>query len=323
MNRSAPRPETPHIPVLLQEMLELMAPEKEETHLDATFGAGGYSRALLERAPCRVVAMDRDPAVLPTAEGMAAAFAGRFTFVSGAFGQMDSLLPEAGIAQLHGIVMDIGVSSMQIDEAVRGFSFQKDGPLDMRMAQAGASAREVVNQVREEELADIIFHYGEEKAARKVARAIVMARAEKPIERTLELAEIVRKAAAKYYGNSKKSIDPATRTFQALRIYVNDELGELERALHASVRLLAPGGRLVVVTFHSLEDRMVKRFFADMAGKHAGASRHAPQQAQQPKAPDFRLLTAKPVVAGAQEAAGNPRARSAKLRALCREGRAA
>lgn len=316
----------PHIPVLLQEMLEFMAPAEGEIHLDGTFGAGGYSRALLERAPCRLVAIDRDPDVQETASAMAAEYAGRFTFLPGAFGEMTGLLKAAGIAQLDGIVLDIGVSSMQLDKADRGFSFQQDGALDMRMAQAGRSARDLVNEAREDELADIIFHYGEEKAARKVARAIIHARQEKPIERTLELAEIVRSAVKKYYGNKgygKKSagIDPATRTFQALRICVNDELGELERALRAALALLKPGGRLVVVVFHSLEDRIVKRFFAEATGNAPGISRHTPMMtAQERGAEEYELLTRKPVTASEREMAENPRARSAKLRTLRRRG---
>lgn len=316
--------EAPHIPVLLREMLGLMAPKGEEIHVDATFGAGGYSRALLGAAPCRVVAIDRDPDALPAALAMEREFAGRFTFLPGTFGDMDALLPVAGLPQVDGIVMDVGVSSMQIDQAERGFSFQADGPLDMRMAQVGRSARDVVNESREEELADIIYHLGEEKAARKVARAIVHAREEKMIDRTSQLAEIVRSAVARYYGNKgygNKSggIDPATRTFQALRIYVNDELGELERALQAAVGLLAPGGRLVVVAFHSLEDRIVKRFFTEITGNTPRVSRHVPTQGDQGIAP-FALLTKKPVLADEEETRRNPRARSAKLRAVMRQG---
>lgn len=313
-----------HIPVLLQEMLGFVAPEAGETYIDATFGAGGYSRALLEAAPCNVVAIDRDPDARATAQALEKEYAGRFTFVPGTFGAMDRLLEEAGFPQVDGIVLDIGVSSMQIDQAERGFSFQSDGPLDMRMSQSGKSAREVVNASREEELADIIFHYGEEKAARKVARAIVRAREEKPIERTLELADIVRSAVKKYYGNKgygKKSagIDPATRSFQGLRIFVNDELGELERALEAAVKILAPGGRLVVVVFHSLEDRIVKRFFAEVTGNTPGVSRHMPSM-DSGAAPQFTLLTRKPATATEAEMQRNPRARSAKIRALVRQG---
>lgn len=322
--KTLPPGEAPHIPVLLQEMLGLMAPRADETHVDATFGAGGYSRALLGAAPCRVVAIDRDPDAMPAARAMEREFAGRFTFLPGAFGDMDALLAAAGMPQVDGIVMDVGVSSMQLDQAERGFSFSADGPLDMRMAQAGRSARDVVNESREEELADIIYHLGEEKAARKVARAIVHAREEKMIERTSQLAEIVRSAVGKYYGNKgygNKSggIDPATRTFQALRIHVNDELGELERALQAAVGLLAPGGRLVVVAFHSLEDRIVKRFFADVTGNIPRASRHVPVQDDHGSA-SFVLLTKKPVTAKDGETHRNPRARSAKLRAVMRQG---
>lgn len=319
----AVKQDAPHIPVLLQEMLEFMAPEAGKLYVDATFGAGGYSRALLEAAPCQLVGIDRDPDVLPTAQILQAQ-CDRFRFLSGAFGDMREVLHSAEITQVDGIVMDIGVSSMQIDDAGRGFSFSHDGPLDMRMAQAGRSAKDVVNTASEEELADIIFYLGEEKAARKVARAILHARQEKPIERTRELAEIVRGAVKKYYGNKsygKKSgaIDPATRTFQALRIHVNDELGELERALKAALELLAPGGRLVVVVFHSLEDRIVKQLFSDVTGNAPSVSRHIPAQSQA-AAPVFDLLTRKPVMAQDAEIARNPRSRSAKLRALRRKG---
>ncbi len=315
--------DAPHIPVLLQEMLAFMEPQAGKLYVDATFGAGGYSRALLEAAPCELVAIDRDPDVRPVAESLRAQ-CDRFRFLAGAFGDMKQVLESVHIQQVDGIVMDIGVSSMQIDDAGRGFSFSHDGPLDMRMSQTGRCAKDVVNTASEQELADIIFYLGEEKAARKVARAILHARQEKPIERTRELAEIVRKAVKKYYGNKsygKKSasIDPATRTFQALRIHVNDELGELERALKAAIQLLAPGGRLVVVVFHSLEDRIVKQFFTEVTSHSPSVSRHLPVHPQA-SAPAFELLTRKPIVAQDMEIERNPRSRSAKLRALRRKG---
>lgn len=310
--------EAPHNPVLLQEMLEFMAPAAGEVYVDATFGAGGYSRALLQAAECRVVGIDRDPDAAPAAEALSQEFSGRFSFFAGAFGAMAELLRTAEIQRVEGIVLDIGVSSMQLDQAQRGFSFSHDGPLDMRMAQTGRSARDVVNEATEEELADIFFHYGEEKAARKVARAIVTARLEKPIERTRELAEIVRSAVQRYYGKKSTGADAATRSFQGLRIYVNDELGELERALNAAVQLLAPGGRLVVVVFHSLEDRIVKRFFAEITGNAPGLSRHIPYAGAM-AVPEYTLLTRKPVLPSEMEMQSNPRARSAKLRALKRK----
>ncbi len=312
-----------HIPVLLETMLHYADPANDELWVDATFGAGGYSRALLEATACRVIGIDRDPDVAIQAHTLTHHYGERFTFLPGAFGDMAQLLSEAGCPQVDGIVMDIGVSSMQLDQPERGFSFSHDGPLDMRMAQSGRSAQDVVNEAAEEELADIIYHLGEEKAARRVARAIVRARDEKPIERTTELADIVRKAVNQYYGNKgygKKSrgVDPVTRTFQALRIHVNDELGELERALEAGLALLKPGGRMVVIAFHSLEDRIVKRFFARVTGNVPAVSRHVPDIRSAPSEPEWELLTRKPVAANENELHQNPRARSAKLRAIRR-----
>jgi 16S rRNA (cytosine1402-N4)-methyltransferase len=296
---------------MLHEMLAALNPRGGEQIVDGTFGAGGYTRAILEKADCNVFSIDRDSHVHRFADTLKAEFDGRFVFLSGSFGQMLSLLTAQGVESVNGIVLDIGVSSMQLDEAERGFSFKKDGPLDMRMAQTGVTAADLVNHAPEAELADIIHHYGEEKAARRIAKAIVQARAEKPFTTTHQLAALV----AKVIGRGKGKIDPATRTFQALRIHVNDELGELVRALEAAEQLLAPGGRLVVVTFHSLEDRIVKRFFQSRTGGlEESTSRHVPVVSRKTEPTSFRFEQRKAVKASGDEAAANPRARSAKLR---------
>lgn len=298
----------PHISVLLNEVIAALAPRDGEFHVDGTFGAGGYSRAILKAADCRVIAIDRDPNALSTARMLEAESGGRLTFVAGRFGEMDRLITHP----VQGVALDIGVSSMQIDQAERGFSFAKDGPLDMRMEQSGPSAADVVNSESEADLANILFHLGEERESRKIARAIVAARAEKPFERTSELAAVIRKVVRK-----SGDIDPATRSFQALRIHVNDELGELRRGLEAAERILAPGGRLAVVTFHSLEDRLVKTFLKTRSGDQGGTSRHMPMAPQGP-APTFTLLNRKAIAPGDAEQTANPRARSAKLRAAIR-----
>lgn len=307
-----PATNAPHVPVLLAEVLEALAVRAGGVYVDGTFGAGGYTRAILEAADCTVVAIDRDPEAQMRAEPLKQAFPGRFTLLSGRFGDMATLLPGHGFtAPVDGVALDIGVSSMQIDEAERGFSFAKDGPLDMRMEKAGRSAADVVNEADEAELADIIHFYGEERYARRVARAIVEARAEKPFERTLELAEVVRRVVRK----GKDGIDPATRTFQGLRIAVNDELGELERGLAGAEAILAPGGRLAVVTFHSLEDRVAKRFIRERSGRTGGVSRHVPVDiAASGPAPTFLDVSRKAIAPGPEECRANPRARSAKLR---------
>lgn len=306
----------PHLPVLLAEVLHYLAPRDGEVFVDGTFGAGGYSRAILEAAECTVFGIDRDPTVKPHADRLAADFPGRFKLLAGCFGDMEALLAAEGVSRVDGVVLDIGVSSMQLDEAARGFSFQADGPLDMRMGAEGPTAAELVNKLEAEELADIIYKYGEERHSRRIARAIVAMRAKRPFVRTRELAEVVERAIPG--GAAKKGgIHPATRTFQALRIMVNDELGELERGLAAAERLLGAEGRLVVVTFHSLEDRIVKNFLRVRAGETGGASRHLPEQ-KPVRAPSFSLLNRKAVQASAEEAAINPRARSAKLRAARR-----
>ncbi len=305
-----------HIPVLLNEMTEYMAPCDGEVYVDGTFGAGGYSRALLEKADCKVYAIDRDPSVKELAKDLQKEFPGRIELLLGRFSEMEELLKEAGISGVNGVVLDIGVSSMQIDTAERGFSFMKDGPLDMRMSDNGPDAAYVVNNSSERELANIIYKLGGEHKSRRVARAIVEARAIEPITTTKRLADIVRSVVRA----SKDQLDPATRTFQALRIWVNDELGELKKAIEAAERILLPEGRLVVITFHSLEDSIVKEFFNLKSGKHAGISRHVPfsPDEQVEDKNTLKLLTKKPVIPGENEVNENVRSRSAKLRAAIR-----
>ncbi|MBB3064854.1 16S rRNA (cytosine(1402)-N(4))-methyltransferase RsmH [Limibacillus halophilus] len=299
-----------HAPVMLREVLETLVPHDGGRYLDGTFGAGGYTRGILEAANCRVWAIDRDPTALAAGAALVKAFDGRLTLLAGCFGEMDRLLHADGVEAVEGVALDIGVSSMQIDEAERGFSFRHDGPLDMRMGGEGATAADVVNDQEEAALADIIYRYGEERQSRRIARAIVAARQEAPITRTLQLAEVVRGAIR---GGGAQAIDPATRTFQALRIYVNDELGELERGLAAAESLLAPNGRLVVVSFHSLEDRIVKSFLRARSGGEGG-SRHLPQ-VQSREAATLELLFKGALKPSDEEIRINPRARSARLRA--------
>jgi 16S rRNA (cytosine1402-N4)-methyltransferase len=296
----------PHVPVLCDAVVNALAPKAGGRYVDGTFGAGGYSAAILGAADCKVWGIDQDPDALALGAPLAARFPARLTLVAGNFGDMDRLLAAQGVAGVDGVALDLGVSSMQLDRAERGFSFRADGPLDMRMAQHGESAADLVNRLDEDELADIIYRYGEERFSRRIAAAIVRAR---PFARTAALADAVRRAIPK----KGDGIDPATRTFQALRIAVNDELGALSRGLSAAERLLAPGGRLAVVTFHSLEDRSVKYFLQKRAGRTPAGSRYRPAAAPQTP-PSFRLLNAKPVVADADEIRLNPRARSAKLR---------
>lgn len=303
----------PHIPVLLAEVVAALAPRDGGVYVDGTFGAGGYSRALLEAAPgCHVVAIDRDPAAEERASALAAEFAGRLTFIPGCFGAMADLVPAAGFAAVDGVALDVGVSSMQIDQPERGFSFMRNGPLDMRMdTRRGATAADVVNTMDEEDLANVIYRYGEERQSRRVARAIVIARSEAPFTTTGQLASVVRSVVRK----SKDGIDPATRTFQALRIHVNDEIGELERGLAGAEALLRPEGRLAVVSFHSLEDRVVKAFLRDRSEGEGG--RLLPGETAPPP-PTFTLLTRKAVTPSAEESRANPRARSSKLRGAVR-----
>jgi 16S rRNA (cytosine1402-N4)-methyltransferase len=300
-----------HRPVLLAVVLATLRPADGETHIDGTFGGGGYSEALLGAAASRVYAIDRDPDAIAAGAEIAARFPGRLTLIPGHFGDMAGLLGAHGVKRVDGIALDLGVSSMQLGEAPRGFSFRLDGPLDMRMDKTGPSAADVVNTLPEEQLAEIIAAYGEERFARRIARAIVAARAKAPITRTLQLAEIVRSAMPAAARRAHDGIDPATRTFQALRIHVNDELGEIDRGLEAAEALLAPGGRLAVVTFHSLEDRKVKTFLAARSGRAPRVSRHLPEAEAKPAT--FRLLGS--VKPKPEEIARNPRARSARLRA--------
>ncbi|CAA0104795.1 Ribosomal RNA small subunit methyltransferase H [Starkeya nomas] len=302
-----------HLPVLLDEVLEHLAPRDGGVYVDGTFGAGGYTRAILGAAACRVIAIDRDPNAIRDGQALVEESGGRLSLVHERFSELAEVATAAGEPLVDGVVLDIGVSSMQIDEGERGFSFRRDGPLDMRMSSEGPSAADLVAKLSETDLANVIYRFGEERRSRAVARAIVEARGREPIERTLQLADIV----AKVVRAKPHEPHPATRTFQALRIAVNDELGELARALEGAERILRPGGRLVVVTFHSLEDRIVKNFLANRA-KVATGSRHMP--AVQGAAPSFTLVARGAVEPGEGELARNPRARSAKLRAAERTG---
>ncbi|MDB5673894.1 MAG: S-adenosyl-methyltransferase MraW [Sphingomonas bacterium] len=297
-----------HIPVLGQPALEFLKVRDGGIYIDGTFGAGGYTAAILAAADCRVVGIDRDQTAIAAGFDMVGAARGRLTLIEDQFSNLDTIARDCGVEQVDGVVLDVGVSSMQLDQAERGFSFRLDGPLDMRMAKDGPSAADVVATADETDLANIIYLLGEERHSRGVARAIVKARAEAPIETTAALARIVGSVVR----SKPHEIHPATRTFQALRIFVNDELGELAGALAASERVLKPGGRLVVVSFHSLEDRIVKNYLISR-GEVRGGSRHLPQVEQ--AAATFTTLTKRPVVAGDAENARNPRARSAKLRA--------
>ena len=301
-----------HDPVLRDEIVAALAVVPGERHLDATFGAGGYTRALLA-AGAQVIACDRDPDAIAEGQALVAEAAGRLTLVHGRFGEIDRLLAERGIAEVDGIVFDIGVSSMQLDRADRGFSFQKDGPLDMRMAQDGESAADWLNRADEAEIADVLFHYGDERQSRRVARAIVAAR---PLTRTGELAVVIRKALRHPPGAPK---DPSTKSFQAIRIHINGELDELRAGLDAAERLLRPGGRLAVVSFHSTEDRIVKNFLRERSGGDVRASRHRPALAPPARAATFET-PARKVRPGKAEEARNPRARSATLRSAVRTG---
>lgn len=309
---------SPHAPVLLAEVIEALAPKADDVIIDATFGAGGYTRAILERG-ADVVALDRDPTVQPFADAVARDFPEHFQLIRTPFSGLADAFEESGKAKLDGAVFDIGVSSMQLDQAERGFSFMRDGPLDMRMSDEGETAADIVNTWDHGPLAHIFKLYGDERQSGRVATAILRRRVEQPFTRTLDLAEVVEKALG---GRRGAAIHPATRVFQALRIAVNDELGELERGLEAAEATLAPGGRLVVVTFHSLEDRMVKAFLTERTGNAPGGSRHAPVAVETRK-PSFDLLFKGAREAGEAELAANPRARSAKIRAAVRTDAAA
>ncbi len=306
----------PHIPVLVSQALEFLHIRDGGVYVDGTFGAGGYTRAILSTAGARVIGIDRDQSAIARGADLVEASGGRLTLVEDRFSRLDAIVNDCGFDAVDGVVLDVGVSSMQLDEAERGFSFRLDGPLDMRMGKAGPTAADVIAAASERDLANIIFILGEERHSRAVARAIVAARSETPIDTTGALASIV----ARVVRSKPNDIHPATRTFQALRIFVNDELGELGAGLAAAERVLKPGGRLVVVSFHSLEDRIVKNFIAERSRAPAG-SRHQPEIIA--AAPTFRALTKRPVVADEAEIARNPRARSAKLRAAERTEAAA
>ena len=312
-----------HTPVMLAEMLAALDPRDGAVYLDGTFGGGGYSRAILDRARCDVWAIDRDETAIARGADLVARYPGRLHLLHGRFGDMLTLLTDAGVHALDGIVLDIGVSSFQIDDPSRGFSFMADGVLDMRMGRHGPgggqnggdlTAAVLVNTLPERDLADLLFQLGEERASRRVARAIVAARAEAPIETTGRLASIIRAVLPP----DKSGHHPATRSFQALRLSVNDELGEIERGLAQAVRLVNPGGRIVVVSFHSLEDRIVKRFMTEVSGRTPAPSRHDPRglTASGASAARFRLMYPKALRPSTAEVAINPRARSARLRAI-------
>ena len=306
---------TCHIPVMLSEVLAALAVEDGDIVVDGTFGAGGYARAILEAAECRLIAIDRDPQALALSGALADDFPGRFIAMLGRYSEMERLAASEGITAVDGVTLDLGVSSMQLDTAERGFSFAKDGPLDMRLGTEGPTAADVVNALAEPELADILYTFGEERRSRAIAKAIVARRAAAPIARTLELADIVTGVLGR---SRKEAKHPATRTFQALRLYLNAELDELAKGLCAAERLLKAGGRLVVVSFHSLEDRIAKRFFASRSAEGPKASRHLPEPQREKFAPSFKLLNRRPLEPNQQEIRLNPRARSARLRAACR-----
>lgn len=300
---AAAAPSAPHIPVLLSAILKAVNPV-QGVWLDGTFGAGGYTRGFLDAGAAQVIAVDRDPLAFEMAASWAGTYGDRLVQQHGVFSKMDTYAQD-----LDGVVLDLGVSSMQLDLAARGFSFMRDGPLDMRMSQEGPSAVDIVNEATAEVIANILFQYGEERASRRIAKAIVTARSDAPIMTTLRLAEIVEGCLPRAKPGQSH---PATRSFQALRIAVNEEYSELYHGLMAAERALKPGGQLAVVTFHSVEDRMVKRFLTDRAGAGGNANRFAPEITRE--APAFQLTSRKAIVADAAEVAANPRARSAKLR---------
>jgi 16S rRNA (cytosine1402-N4)-methyltransferase len=326
---------TRHIPVLLSEVVESLAPQDNQLIIDGTFGAGGYSCAILDAANCQVLAFDRDITAVRAASDICQQYPNRLNVINMPFSRMEEFAridqtpndtPLIDGPFVDGVVLDIGVSSMQLDQAERGFSFQTDGPLDMRMSAAvdpltggaadtGPSAADFINAADEEAIANVIYTYGEERKSRIIARAIVKARAEQPFTRTLELADLVLRV---FHGRKEDGRHPATRTFQALRIYINDELGELAKALSDAEHILKPGGRLVVVTFHSLEDRIVKKFFAARSGKESRGSRHLPEQSIKSIQPSFRIVNSRPLTPSKGELDVNPRSRSARLRCAIR-----
>lgn len=309
-----------HIPVMLSEVLTALQPRAGAIIVDGTFGAGGYSEAILKAADCKVIAIDRDPEAFRLSGRLAEKYPGRLMAVLGRYSEMVEIAASAGFSAVDGVTLDLGVSSMQLDEPARGFSFLQEGPLDMRMGEGGPTASDIVNAMPERELAEIIFKLGEERRARAIAKAIVARRAEKPITTTTELADIVVRVLGRKRDETKH---PATRTFQALRLYLNEELDELARGLSAAERLLRAGGRLAVVTFHSLEDRIAKRFLASRSAPPPRASRHLPEARSEIIAPSFRLLNRRPLEPSRAEIARNPRARSARLRTAERTAAAA
>ncbi len=300
-----------HISIMASEMVSYLNPVDGGVYVDGTFGAGGHTRCLLEAANCHVYAIDCDPYVEIFVEKLKQEFGDRITFIQGKFGDMEELLEEYGVKHVDGIFLDIGVSSMQVDTAERGFSFMYDGPLDMRMGNDGANVADFINSAEEEEIANIIYKYGDERKSRRIAKAIIFNRDDEPITRTKQLADIVAKAVGR---GKKDTINPATRTFQALRIFINDELGELEKALESSERILSAGGRIAIITFHSGEDRIVKEYFNSKSGKNTGYSRHYPVPEKEAIEPVFRLVTKKAISPSEDEVSINSRSRSAKLR---------
>jgi 16S rRNA (cytosine1402-N4)-methyltransferase len=299
-----------HVPVMAQEVIRGLNLRDGGVYVDGTFGRGGYTKAILEAATTHVFGIDRDPAAITFGAELSKKYDGRLTVLEGCFGDMAELMIKAGVSQIDGVTLDLGVSSPQIDDPMRGFSFRFDGPLDMRMGGEGPTAADFVNEAAEEELADVIYHYGEERFSRSIARAIVEAREIDPILTTSQLVKIIHQNVRR----SKDSINPATRTFMALRIQVNDELGELERGLVRAEEILAPGGRLAVVSFHSLEDRIVKSFLHERSGATGRGSRHMPELPDAALIPSFKLIKRGAIKPGEDETSVNPRARSARLR---------
>lgn len=299
---------TTHLPVLVNEVVEGLALQANGIYVDATFGRGGYTKAMLESADCRVIGIDRDPEAVAVGREFEKRYPDRFTILQGPFSRIEAMLRDVQVTQVNGIAFDLGVSSPQLDTAERGFSFRLDGPLDMRMSADGPSAADLVNTLGEEELANIIYQYGEERASRKIAKAIVFDRKTKKFTRTLELAQLIERITPR-----RDETHPATKTFQALRIAVNGELDELEQGLAASEAILAHNGRLAVVTFHSLEDRIVKNFLKEKTGRVSRGSRHLPDVSVAQDA-SFELINSKAIAPGKDELSRNPRARSSKLR---------
>jgi len=306
---------TPHVPVMLNEVLIALNPVDGGCYVDGTFGAGGYTKAVLDSADCQVHGFDRDPAAIKAGETLAAKYPGRLHLHQALFGDMEAVLERAGVSEVDGVALDVGVSSMQLDQAERGFSFLNDGPLDMRMGSEGESAAEFVNGAPEAKIAQVLKEYGEERQARRIARAISVARKDTQFETTADLVRVVERVLG---SADRHKLHPATRTFQAIRIYINSELEQLVRGLAAAEKLLRPAGRLVVVAFHSLEDRIVKRFFAQRSGGMGRPSRHVPLETDTSIDPSFETLSRRARVASDDEVAANPRARSAKMRSAIR-----